>query len=288
MQGQLRIVIDNTYAADGVIAPDVSMLSHDDFIKMIRPAIGYISDADSRAILKRSVFMVFTKDSIYYRPPSERPMDVRRHKWALRDILVDECKTRFSNFKKNGPVPQMAAMVAAERAWLDEALNQHDSAHSVAEHFNNTLSEQRIKMEPAEFSEAHEGLAHMCAGEVLDAESPEQSAAPAPVTPTRKIKQERFDQAEATFLLRSSAFSKALGPSDFIELSPSSSTPAASPGKPSSAPPMEPNLDFEVRPMEPNPDFEVPGSPGSPMDVADSITDEENIFGHGGSLNCED
>ncbi|CAE7833016.1 unnamed protein product [Symbiodinium microadriaticum] len=288
ISGQLRIVIDNTYAADGVIAPDVSMLSHDDFIKMIRPAIGYISDADSRAILKRSVFMVFTKDSIYYRPPSERPMDVRRHKWALRDILVDECKTRFSNFKKNGPVPQkMAVMVAAERAWLDEALNQHDSANSVAEHFTNTLSEPRIKTEPAEFSEAHEGLANMCAGEVLDAESPEQSAAPAPVTPTRKIKQGRFDQAEATFLLRSSAFSKALGPSDFIELSPSSSMPAASPGKPSSAPPMEPNLDFEVRPMEPNPDFEVPGSPGSPMDVADSITDEENIFGHGGSLNCE-
>ncbi|CAE7863483.1 unnamed protein product [Symbiodinium microadriaticum] len=93
VQGQLRIVIDNTYAADGVIAPEVSMLSHDDdFIEMIRPAIGYISDADSRAILKRSVFMVFTNDSIYYRPPSERPMDVRRHKWALRDILVDECE----------------------------------------------------------------------------------------------------------------------------------------------------------------------------------------------------
>ncbi|OLP94327.1 hypothetical protein AK812_SmicGene23659 [Symbiodinium microadriaticum] len=64
------------------------MVSRDDFIKMILPAIGCISDVNSRAILKRRVFMVFTKDSIYYRPFPERRMDMRRHKWALQATFL--------------------------------------------------------------------------------------------------------------------------------------------------------------------------------------------------------
>ena len=56
VQGQLRIVIDNSYAELEVTNPDATSISHDDFVKMIRPAIGHMPSADSRAILKHRVF----------------------------------------------------------------------------------------------------------------------------------------------------------------------------------------------------------------------------------------
>eukprot|EP00435_Cladocopium_sp_Y103_P037440 s1793_g9.t3 len=45
--------------------------------KLVKPALGYIAAADARAILKRAVFMVFTKEFIYYRFPTEKEVDVK-------------------------------------------------------------------------------------------------------------------------------------------------------------------------------------------------------------------
>ena len=61
---------------------------------MVAPALDHIPSTDTRAILKRSVFIVFAKDCIYYRPPSQDVRPVMRVKWFLKDILVDECKPR--------------------------------------------------------------------------------------------------------------------------------------------------------------------------------------------------
>ena len=75
---------------------NASDISHEEFVKMIRPVLGY-SDTDTRAILKLGCFIVFTKDSMYFRPPSQHERRACRQKWALRDILLDDCKRRFNN-----------------------------------------------------------------------------------------------------------------------------------------------------------------------------------------------
>ena len=231
VQGQLRIVIDNSYAELEVKNPDAASISHDDFVNMIKPAIGHIPSADTRAILKRSVFIVFAKDCIYYRPPSQDVLPVMRMKWVLKDILVDECKPRFNNYKKNGPPPcDFDARVATEKAWLDEALRVHSNKHTLQRHYSNIIPETVIKMEASEFEENHAGLANMCNGEALDveADSPPPRPVAAPMTPERKIKHEKFEQDYATFLLKSHAWSKSLGANTTIELSPSQSDRAAS------------------------------------------------------------
>ena len=152
VQGQLRIVIDNSYAELEVKNPDAASISHDDFVNMIKPAIGHIPSADTRAILKRSVFIVFAKDCTYYRPPSQDVLPVMRMKWVLKDILVDECKPRFNNYKKNGPPPcDFDARVATEKAWLDEALRVHSNKHTLQRHYSNIIPETVIKMEASEF-----------------------------------------------------------------------------------------------------------------------------------------
>ena len=220
VKGQSRIVVDNAYVALEVDL-NASDISHEEFVKMIRPVLGYISDTDTRAILKRGCFIVFTKDSVYFRPPSQHEKRVSRQKWALRDILLDDCKHRFNNYKKNGPPPvDFPARAAAEKAWLEHVLQEHDSKHTVEERFTNSLLPRYVmKMEAEEFSEAHEGRAAMCEGVALDADSPPPET-PAPMTPEAKVKRERFDQE---FLLRSNTFSKSLGPSTVLELSPTSS-----------------------------------------------------------------
>ncbi|CAE7826793.1 unnamed protein product, partial [Symbiodinium sp. CCMP2592] len=226
---QLRIIIDNSYNDKDIPSMPQQEIDHHDFISIVRPAIGHISDADTRAILKRSVFIVFGRDSIFIRLPSERVTSVTRFRWHLKDILSDESKPRFSNYKLDGPVPpDYQNRVDTEQAWLHEAIRRHQAVNTVEQHNNMPGPNApppgvRIKMEPDEFADANEGLANMCNGEALSADSPEP---PAPKTPPSKVKQEQqeqFDQSYARFLLASSAFSRALGPSGVIELSPSTS-----------------------------------------------------------------
>ncbi|CAK9021514.1 Uncharacterized protein SCF082_LOCUS15385, partial [Durusdinium trenchii] len=73
---QLRIVVDNQYNpegqegdVDGVFSAEVS---HKSFMKLVRPAVGYIANADAMAILKRAAFIVFAEKYIYFRPPTEK------------------------------------------------------------------------------------------------------------------------------------------------------------------------------------------------------------------------
>ena len=284
---QLRIVVDNDYNATEPFAPDVTSISHEDFVKMVRPSLGYSSDTDTRAMLKRGVFIVFTKDSIYCRPPSQHVVPVNRHRWALRDILLDECKTRFSNYRKGGDPPQcMGDLIAHEEEWLTETLRAHEAKFDIREHYTNDLPVPIVKMESVEFHEAHEGLAAICGGEVLEADSPDAPLPEAPMTPKTKVKQEKFEQDYAGFLLRSHAFSKSLGPNTVLELSPSSATPSATPPRASShlAPPAASSRDLPPGSAPafviPNPDLDLPGDE---MDVADDDSEEDHL-NLGGSL----
>ena len=173
-----------------------------------------------------------------------------------------------------------------------------------------------LKIEQQDFEEANEGLAAMCNGEALSADSPPPRALVAPATPPHaRIKKEKFDQSYARFMLASSAWSRSLGSNAVIDLatpSPSrhgstqgddplhlEATPpsetshreplperaATSPrSPPASAPLPAPPTDMADAPttstsLPPNPDFDVHGEP---MDV-DELS-EEDVFGFGGSL----
>ena len=61
-------VVDNSYNATEPLEPDVTSISHEDFVKMVRPSLDYSSDTGTPAMLQSGVFIVFTKDSVYCRP----------------------------------------------------------------------------------------------------------------------------------------------------------------------------------------------------------------------------
>ena len=106
---QLRIVVDNQYNpegqegdVDGVFSAEVS---HESFMKLVRPAVGYIANADAMAILKRAAFIVFAEKYIYFRPPTEKHVKVQRVFWTnsdSKDILLPDCKPTLKNWKLVG------------------------------------------------------------------------------------------------------------------------------------------------------------------------------------------
>lgn len=136
VQHQCRIVIDNLY--DPAAEPELpqcepkSTITHEDFMKMIRPALGCMSKVDAMAILKRAVFMIFSKKSIIYRVPGEDERPVPRISWD-KDIIKPSSKAVLSNFKKNGPAPaNFEEAVAWEQEWLKESIRKFRSVSHVA------------------------------------------------------------------------------------------------------------------------------------------------------------
>lgn len=106
---QLREVLDNAYnpdaePADNNLDSDL-VVSHEDFFLMIRPALGTMSRTDAMAILKRSAFIVFGKNHITYRLPSERETKAYRIRWNKPDILLDTSKPKL-NFKEGSAAPE--------------------------------------------------------------------------------------------------------------------------------------------------------------------------------------
>ncbi|CAJ1327952.1 unnamed protein product [Effrenium voratum] len=124
----LMVILDNQY--DPSAEPEdtlVDNIPHATFMKMVRPAIGFIAEADAMAILKRAVFIVFSKSHIYYHTPSAQPVPVKRMTWLQKDILTDACKPTFSNFKRDGPIPlDMDDRALWESEWLKEAFRKFD------------------------------------------------------------------------------------------------------------------------------------------------------------------
>lgn len=119
---QLRIVVDNQYNPEAQKDEGISCfeVSHETFMKLVRPAVGYIVNADAMAILKRAAFMVFTEKFIYFRPPSEKALPVKFLSWpnpTCKDILAADCKPTLSNGSKVAhPQPTM-------QRWLHGKVN---------------------------------------------------------------------------------------------------------------------------------------------------------------------
>ncbi|CAK9101585.1 unnamed protein product [Durusdinium trenchii] len=99
-------------------------------MKLVRPAVGYIANADAMAFLKRAAFIVFAEKYIYFRPPTEKHVKVQRVFWTnsdSKDILLPDCKPTLKNWKNGGPQPDTySASAAWETEWLKELFRRHD------------------------------------------------------------------------------------------------------------------------------------------------------------------
>ena len=152
VQHQLRIVLDNQY--DPADEPPEAFLQdsipHTAFMKLVKPALGYIAAADARAILKRAVFMVFSKEWIYYRPPTEKEVEVARLKWPRGDLLRDSCKPIIANFKAGGPAPNdYEEKVAWETEGLKEAFRRHDQPRPAPQQSRTSLLDSLLQADGA-------------------------------------------------------------------------------------------------------------------------------------------
>ncbi|CAE7731580.1 unnamed protein product [Symbiodinium sp. KB8] len=109
------------------------VVSHKDFVKMIRPALGDMSPVDTMAIFKRSVFFLITKTSVYWRLPGPIEKDVNRKSWLLPDLIKESAKPIIANFKRKGPPPaDQEGRLLWKDAWLLEAIRQHDHPDQIA------------------------------------------------------------------------------------------------------------------------------------------------------------
>ena len=104
-------------------------VSHESFMKLVRPAVGYIANADAMAILKRAAFIVFAEKYIYFRPPTEACqgaacfLDQLRFKGHSSSRL----QANPEELETGGPQPDTySASVAWETEWLKELFRRHD------------------------------------------------------------------------------------------------------------------------------------------------------------------
>ena len=126
VRNQLRIVLDNAYNPEAEPQTETDFMDqertipHEAFYSMIRPALGNISVTDAMAILKRSVFVIFSKKFVYYRLASQQPAPVERLAWKKLDILRDSSKPTLKNFLEGGPRPDSYDMhtVWEQESWL--------------------------------------------------------------------------------------------------------------------------------------------------------------------------
>ncbi len=79
-------------------------MCHDAFWKLIRPSFPKdISDEDVCAIMKRVCIRWFTNDWVYYRPPDQHQVWVKRTSWPSKqpkDLLVPTCKAKHALYKR--------------------------------------------------------------------------------------------------------------------------------------------------------------------------------------------
>ena len=81
------------------------VVSHEDFLRIIRPALGTMSPTDAMAILKHSAFMIFGKKHITYRLPSETPIQAHRIHYTKASIILNSSRPILRNYKEGGPIP---------------------------------------------------------------------------------------------------------------------------------------------------------------------------------------
>ena len=168
VRNQLRVVLDNLY--DPGAEPDweiglatSSVVTHEAFVKIVQPALGYLSNADKMAILKRGAFIVFTKkNSIIYRIPGELPADVPRIRFpgSQIDLIKMESKPKIKHMKSPNSAPPALYEndCAWEMEWFKEAVRKHEVR--VTDMAQKALAREKpavAKIEPQDFQDRHAG-----------------------------------------------------------------------------------------------------------------------------------
>ena len=189
VRNQLRVVLDNLY--DPGAEPDweiglatSSVVTHEAFVKIVQPALGYLSNADKMAILKRGAFILFTKkNSIIYRIPGELPADVPRIRFpgSQIDLIKMESKPKIKHMKSPNSAPPALYEndCAWEMEWFKEAVRKHEVR--VTDMAQKALAREKpavAKIEPQDFQGRHVGLARDTARDNVEVEADDPAEPP--------------------------------------------------------------------------------------------------------------
>ena len=230
----MQIILDSAYDVEAETTkstPDLATgyekISHEDFMKFIRPAL-HCTTPDTMAIFKVSAIIVFAKMYISLRLPSGHQVPVTRMCFLHHDIIRRECKNIYNNYLKDGPPPADLKQKASwEPEWLKEAFRRHDAEHAVSMGRPAPCVEPPplvIKVELDDFHAAHAGLGEQTRSwEPVDVD---KDPADAPMTPPRRparapsspigVKKEQFDAAEAHFILGAQLWSRPVASSGAV------------------------------------------------------------------------
>lgn len=147
VQNQPRAIAANAYDTsvdEGHVV--VGTLPFKNFWEMIRPAMTVnATHADINAILKRSVFIVVTKQFVYFRPDGVNENPVERIAVDGPDFLTDAGKELYSMFKCNKQMypPNFEDEVKKEQAWVSLLMKKRaesrQSQHKVREQLREAL-----------------------------------------------------------------------------------------------------------------------------------------------------
>ena len=197
-------------------------------MKLIRPALSCSNNADNMAILKRSVCVVFSKDYIYFRFPSEQEVSVHLFSFPKHDVLKDTSKPIYSNYKKDGPVPlDFEDKIAWESEWLKGAFRKFDAPQAESRHARASDAPpppplvHAVKLEMSEFDAAHAGLAEATFNDPVDVNNDPGGPSTPPASPSRpvssvNIKKKQFEAANASFILGAQARGRSLASSGAV------------------------------------------------------------------------
>ena len=147
VMNQLRILCDNKYQPAVEPGGLATVISHDEFFNMVRPAFWeQAEETDIMAIFKRAVIIINTEKWIYVRLATERKVSILRVKAESYDFLRPECKDRLKLWKEGNkelPVDHAEAK-KWEAQWVKEQFSKptvnpdvvivdtHTPAHSMA------------------------------------------------------------------------------------------------------------------------------------------------------------
>jgi len=130
-KGQPRIICENKIDidAEGQVANDVNVMTHKQFLDLIRPMFpDRMAACDIDAVMKRANFIVQTNDFFYFREANEASVNVTRVSLADRDNrwISPESRSRYCAFL-NGDIDQddtYDERIAWERTWAAAAVGQ--------------------------------------------------------------------------------------------------------------------------------------------------------------------
>ena len=169
LRNQMRAYAGNHLSVDDEPVPcQDTLISPDDFLKLMRHTFPGEKEADVMACLKRSVVMIFGKHALYLRFPSENE-DAKIHRIVKddvhKDLLAPHDKPIYGAYKRGSKTmgPNFSSDVQKEQNMIDESIatmEAHDSLSSYIKFCDSQIQMKvmRVRRLPSSSSDSSQGV----------------------------------------------------------------------------------------------------------------------------------